>query len=50
MSSSSSKFIAMYNRMAILAEMDQILQVLHMSGEEIRSAYTNCREDMKIKN
>ena len=50
MSSSSSMFIAMHNRLAILDEMDQILQVLHTSGEEIRSAYTNCREDTKIKN
>jgi hypothetical protein len=29
--------------------MNQILQVRHMSGEEIRSAYTNCRDDTKIK-
>lgn len=50
MSSSSSMFIAMHNRLAILDEMDQILQVLHTSGEEIRSAYTNCRENTKIKN
>ena len=50
MSSSSSMFIAMHNRMAILDEMDQILQVIHTSGEEITSAYTNCREDTKIKN
>ena len=50
MSSSSSMFIAMHNRMGTLDEMNQILQVLHTSGEEIRSAYTNCREDTKIKN
>jgi hypothetical protein len=50
MSSSSSMFIAMHNRMATLDEMNQILQVIHTSGEKIRSAYTNCREDTKIKN
>ncbi|MGB0005094.1 MAG: hypothetical protein WBP74_10590 [Nitrososphaeraceae archaeon] len=50
MSSSSSMFIAMHNRMTILDEMDQILEVLYTSGEEIRSAYTNCREDTKRKN
>jgi hypothetical protein len=50
MSSSSSMFIAMHNRMATLDEMNQILQVIHTSGKKIRSAYTNCREDMKIKN
>lgn len=50
MSSSSSMFIAMHNRMETLDEMNQILQVIHTSGEKIRSAYTNCREDTKIKN
>jgi hypothetical protein len=49
MSSSSSMFIAMHNRMATLDEMNQKLHVRHMSGEEIRSVYTNCREDTKIK-
>ena len=43
MLSSSSMFIAMHNRMAILDEMKQILQVIHTRGEEIRNAYTNCR-------
>ena len=50
MSSSSSMFIAMHNRMGTLDEINQILEVLYTSGEEIRSAYTNCREDTKIKN
>ena len=50
MSSSSSMFIAMHNRMGTLDEINQILQVIHTSGEKIRSAYTNCREDTKIKN
>ncbi|MGA7977019.1 MAG: hypothetical protein WB975_07280 [Nitrososphaeraceae archaeon] len=50
MSSSSSMFIAMHNRMGTLGEINQILQVIHTSGEEITSAYTNCREDTKIKN
>ena len=43
MSSSSSMFIAMHNRMATIDEMKQILQVIHTRGEEIRNAYTNCR-------
>ena len=50
MSSSSSMFIAMHNRMGTLDEINQILQVLDTSGKEITSAYTNCREDTKIKN
>ena len=50
MSSSSSMFIAMHNRMGTLDEINQILQVIHTSGEEITSANTNCREDTKIKN
>ena len=50
MSSSSLMFIAMHNRMGTLDEINQILQVIHTSGEEITSAYTNCREDTKIKN
>ena len=43
MSSSSSMFIAMHNRMATLDEMKQIFQVIHTRGEEIRNAYNNCR-------
>lgn len=43
MSSSSSMFIAMHNRMATLDEIKQILQVIHTRDEEIRNAYTNCR-------
>jgi hypothetical protein len=50
MSSSLSMIIAMHNRMGTLDEINQILQVIHTSGDEITSAYTNCREDTKIKN
>jgi hypothetical protein len=43
MSSSSSMFIAMHNRMATLDEMKQIHQVIRTRGAEIRNVYTNCR-------
>ena len=43
MSCSSSMFIAMNYRMATLDEMNQMLQVIHNRGHEIKRAYANCK-------